>query len=303
MRPQLKWLRAKCQALAIALFRWYHHAAVRFTNHSSLVTHMTHQPLILITNDDGIASKGLRGAAEACEPLGEVLICAPAMQQSGTGRSMPPTSEGRIFPQDFLINGRTLTGYAVEGTPAQVVQHGMFEIAARPVDLVVSGINYGENLGEGVTVSGTIGAVLESASFKVPSLAISLETSKEYHYSLSDEIDFSSAAHFLRLFVRRTLEQGLPPHTGILKIEIPSSATPQTEWRWTRLSQVRYFLPVKPHRRKPDDPGPLGYEAITSFDHVERDSDVWAVRVDHVVSVTPLSLDFTAPIDLMTLPK
>ena len=264
---------------------------------------MTHRPLILITNDDGIASKGLRAAAEACDPLGEVLICAPTIQQSGTGRSMPPTSEGRIFGRDLTINGRPITGYAVEGTPAQVVQHGLFEIADRPVDLVVSGINYGENLGEGVTVSGTVGAVLESASFKVPSLAISLETAKEHHYSLSDEIDFSSAAHFLRLFARRTLEQGLPPHTGILKIEIPGTATPQTDWRWTRLSQVRYFLPVRPHRRRPDDPGPLGYEAITSFDHVERDSDVWAVRVDHVVSVTPLSLDFTAPIDLTALPK
>ncbi len=216
---------------------------------------------------------------------------------------MPSTSEGRIFRRDVSINGRVIAGYAVEGTPAQVVQHGLFEIAERPVDLVVSGINYGENLGEGITVSGTVGATLESASFKVPSIAVSLETSKEYHYSLSDDIDFSVAAHFLRYFVRRVLEQGLPPQTGILKIEVPSTATPQTDWRWTRLSQVRYFLPVKPHRRRPTDPGPLGYEAITSFDHVERDSDVWAVRVDHVVSVTPLSLDFTAPIDLASLPK
>ena len=117
---------------------------------------MTHRPLILITNDDGIASKGLRCAAEACDLLGEVLICAPTVQQSGTGRSMPPTSEGRIFGRDLVINGRPITGYAVEGTPAQVVQHGLFEIADRPVDLVVSGINYGENLGEGVTVSGRI---------------------------------------------------------------------------------------------------------------------------------------------------
>ena len=264
---------------------------------------MAHQPLILITNDDGITSKGLRSAAEACEPLGEVLICAPTEQQSGTGRSMPATSEGRIFSHHISLNGHTLTGYAIEGTPAQVVQHGLFEIADRPVDLVVSGINYGENLGEGITVSGTIGATLESASFKVPSIAISLETSKEHHYSLSDDIDFSVAAHFLRFFARRVLEQGLPPQTGILKIEIPSTATPQTDWRWARLSQVRYFVPVKPHRRRPTDPGPLGYEAITSFEHVERDSDVWAVRVDRVVAVTPLTPDFTAPIDLTALPK
>ncbi len=135
---------------------------------------MNHKPLILVTNDDGISSKGLRAAAEACAPLGEVLICAPTLQQSGTGRSMPITSEGRIFPQDLLIDDGLVQGYAIEGTPAQVVQHGLFEIAQRPVDLVVSGINYGENLGEGITVSGTIGAALESASFKLPSLAVSL---------------------------------------------------------------------------------------------------------------------------------
>src|SRR5512139_88817 len=173
-------------------------------------------PLILITNDDGIASKGLRSAAEACDPLGEVLICAPTVQQSGTGRSMPPTSEGRIFAQDVVVNERTITGYAVEGTPAQVVQHGLFEIAERPVDLVVSGINYGENLGEGVSVSGTVGATMESGSFGVPSIAISLETDPEHYLSLAEHIDFSTAAYFLRVFAQRVLTQGLPPKTRIL---------------------------------------------------------------------------------------
>ncbi len=261
------------------------------------------RPLILITNDDGIASKGLRCAAEACDPLGDLLICAPLVQQSGTGRSMPPTSEGRIFPRELTVNGRTMIAYGVDGTPAQVVQHGLFELAERPVDLVVSGINYGENLGEGVTVSGTIGATLESGSFRVPSIAISLETDPEYYLSLAEHIDFSTSMYFLEMFVRRVLEQGLPPRTRVLKIEIPTHATPQTEWRWTRLSQVRYFLPVKPHRRRPDDPGPMGYEPLSAFDHVERDSDVYAVRVDRVVSVTPLALDLTAPIDLAALPK
>ncbi|MBI5568022.1 MAG: 5'/3'-nucleotidase SurE, partial [Chloroflexi bacterium] len=123
------------------------------------------RPLILITNDDGITSKGLRIAAEVLEPLGELLITAPHQQQSGAGRSMPSTSEGRIYRHELSINGHPIAGYGIEGTPAQVVQHGLFEIAERKVDLVVSGINYGENLGEGVTVSGTVGATLESASF------------------------------------------------------------------------------------------------------------------------------------------
>ncbi len=261
------------------------------------------RPLILITNDDGVSSKGLRCAAEACEPLGDLLICAPAVQMTGTGRSMPSTSEGRIFPQDMTINGRAITAYAIEGSPAQVVQHGLFEIAERPIDLAVSGINYGENLGEGVTVSGTVGATLESGSFGVPSIAISLETDPEYYLSLSEHIDFSTAMYFLRFFAQRVWQQGMPPKTRVLKIEVPMHATPQTEWRWTRLSQVRYFLPVKPHRRRADEPGPMGYETLKNFEGVERDSDVYAVRVDRVVSVTPLTLDFTAPIDLASLPK
>ena len=111
------------------------------------------------------------------------------------------------------------------------------------------------------------------------------------------------AAHFLRFFARRVLEQGLPPHTGLLKIEIPSTATPQTDWRWTRLSQVRYFVPVKPHRRRRMIPARWAMKPSPPFEHVERDSDVWAVRIDRVVAVTPLTTDFTAPIDLAALPR
>ena len=269
----------------------------------SVIYMPSHRPLILITNDDGITSKGLRCAAEACEALGDLLICAPAIQQSGAGRSLPPTSAGRIFPQEVNLNGRMIAAYAVEGTPAQVVQHGLFEIAERPVDLVVSGINYGENLGDSVTASGTIGAALESASFKVPSIAISLQTDPEHYLSLSDEIDFSGAASFLQMFARRTLTMGLPPGTDLLKIDVPSGASPQTEWRWTRLSQLRYFMPVKPQRRRPSDPGAMGYATRSSFDDVELDSDIYAVCIDHVVSVTPLRLDMTAPVDLQTLPR
>ena len=84
-------------------------------------------PLILITNDDGIASKGLRSAAEACDWSGRSVDLRA--DRSAIGHrpiDVLLTSEGRIFPQGVAINGRTIMGYAVEGTPAQVVQHGMF---------------------------------------------------------------------------------------------------------------------------------------------------------------------------------
>jgi len=256
------------------------------------------RPLILITNDDGIGSPGLHAAAVALEEMGEVLIVAPAHQQSGMGRSKPPTYEGRICRQTFKFNGRQVEGYCVEGSPAQVVEHGIIEIATRRPDLVVSGINYGENIGSGITVSGTVGAAMEGADLGIPALAVSLQTAPEHYLNPSDAVDMTVAAHFLRLLARQTLSAGLPPGVDLLKIDVPQSATPQTPWRWTRVSRQRYFYPVKPHRRRPIDPGPMGFEIRIDMDTLEPDSDIRAVAIDGVVSVTPLTLDMTAGVQV-----
>lgn len=258
---------------------------------------MTDRPLILITNDDGIQSRGLRAAAAACEPLGELLIAAPAMQQSGAGRSMPPASEGRIYPEDVVVNGRTIVAYGIEGSPAQVVEHALFEIAQRPVSLVISGINYGENLGESITVSGTVGAAMEGASFGIPALAVSRQTEAALHLSHSADIDFSAAARYVRMFSEAVLRWGLPAGVDLLKIEVPQDAMPDTPHRWTSISRQRYFYPTIPHRRRPTDPGPMGYEMRIDEATLEAGSDVRAVVIDKVVSITPLTLDFTARVD------
>jgi 5'-nucleotidase len=254
-------------------------------------------PLILITNDDGISSPGLRAAAAALEEMGELLVVAPAQQRSGAGRSMPPSSEGRILRQKIALNGRQIEGYGVEGSPAQVVEHGIVEIATRRPDLIVSGINYGENIGSGITVSGTVGAAMEGADFGIPAIAFSLQTAPEHYLNPSDAVDMSVAIHFLKLFARQTLDTGLPPGVDLLKIDIPQSATPQTPWRWTRVSRQRYFYPVKPHRRRPTDPGPMGFEIRIDMDALEADSDIRAIAVDGVVSITPLTLDMTARVE------
>ena len=115
---------------------------------------MSTRPLILFTNDDGIDSPGLWAVVMAFTDLGEVLVCAPREQQSGTGRSLPVTSKGSIHVQQMTINGDEYTVYAVDGTPAQAVQHAVLELAQRPPSLLVSGINYGDNTGNGVTISG-----------------------------------------------------------------------------------------------------------------------------------------------------
>lgn len=262
---------------------------------------MTERPLILFTNDDGINSPGIYAAAQACLALGEILIVAPQEQQSGAGRSMPSRNEGRVYPKEFTFGSQTLIGYGIEGSPAQIVQHALLEFASRTPDLVISGINYGENVGEGITVSGTIGAAMEAASVNIAALAVSRQTLPEYHLSHSHDIDFAVAAHFVRLFAERVLRKGLPIGADLLKIEVPQSATIDTAIRWTRLSRQRYFYALKPHRRRPTDPGPLGYEIRILTETLEADSDIKAVIVDQVIAATAIKLDLTAPIEAAQL--
>lgn len=255
---------------------------------------------ILLTNDDGIRSPGLWAAATALAPLGYVTVAAPLNQWSGAGRSMPYNSEGRIYEESVTVGGQTWKVYAVDGTPAQAVQHGLVELMPAYPDLIVAGINYGENVGSGVTISGTVGAALEGASFGVPGLAVSLQTDSRYHLSHSTDINFDAAGYFTHRFARLLLSLPRAADIDVLKIEVPDTATPATAWRVTRLSRTRYYLPQKPERRNLNDRGSIPYLRQVEPALVEPDSDVRAL-MDGVVSVTPLSLDITSRVDLTTM--
>jgi 5'-nucleotidase len=253
---------------------------------------------LLLTNDDGIQSPGLWAAAEALAGLGFVHVAAPRDQFSGAGRSMPGTSDGRIAIHEIMVNGQLWKVHAVGGTPAQAVQHGILEILPERPALVVSGINYGENVGTGVTISGTVGAALEGAAFGVPALAISFEVDMKDHYSLSSEVNFSVPAYFTALFAKMALERRFPPDVDVLKIDVPSNATVQTPWTITRLSRLRYFDPIRPKRANWDVPGRVGYIAASGYEQDLPDTDVYALRVRRMISVTPISLDLTSRVDL-----
>lgn len=256
------------------------------------------RPQILLTNDDGIRSPGLWAAAEALSAHGYVTVAAPREQSSGAGRSMPVSSDGRLQKEEISVGGKTWTVYAVGGTPAQAVQHGVLELMPEPPDLVVAGINYGENLTIGITISGTVGAALEGAALGIPSMAVSLEMSKNYYLSYSEEIDFSAAKYFTGFFADLLLGQGMLPDVDVLKIDIPCDATPETTWRVTRLSRHPYYVPVAPRRANLEDATPMGFEIVLDKEAVESDSDVQAIAVDRMISVTPLSLDLTSRVDL-----
>ncbi len=254
-------------------------------------------PLILITNDDGITSPGLRATVEAVLPLGEPLVVAPDRQWSGAGRSMPPGTEDRIARYPLEVDGRSITAYQVSASPAQAVLHGLLELAPQPPALLISGINFGENLGSDVTISGTVGAALQGAVGGVPSMAVSLQTPKENHAHHSDDVDFAAAVYFTRLFAQLMLRMALPFDVDVLKIDVPDDATQETAWRLTRASRYSGFNPIPSVRTNLAAPSPIDYEPAAHPERAEPDSDLYAMRVERVVSVTPLSLDLTSRAD------
>lgn len=260
------------------------------------------QPIILFTNDDGIESPGLWAAVKAFQGEGELLVVAPREQQSGMGRSMPVYSEGRIYPFDVPIDCENCRAYAVDGTPAQAVQHGVLELAGRKPALTVSGINYGENTGNGVTISGTVGAAIESSSLGIPAIAVSQQTPKDLHLTYSNGVDFTVAAGFAHQMGCWLIDhQVIPDDVDLLKIDVPWEATGATEWRMTRLSRRRVYWPTRPERISLNDTGKLGYHYNANPSEAEPDSDVYALLVDKVISVTPMSLDMTSRTDMFRL--
>ena len=256
------------------------------------------RPLILLTNDDGIESPGLRAAAEAVFDLGDILIAAPRQQQSSMGRSLWGNRDDCLLPWAFELHGQRVPAYACNAAPALTVLHAMHVLCAerRPA-LVVAGINYGENLGCNVTLSGTVGAALEAASLGAPALAMSLQTDVDAHYRHGDE-NWTWAKHFTRLFARRMLRQRMPLDVDVLNVNVPRGATADTPTRITRLSRQSYFSIQMdaPGLHSSINDGRVG--VFLDPARIEAGSDIHAIAVERVVSATPLSLDLTSRVEM-----
>lgn len=248
------------------------------------------RPLIVLTNDDGIKSPGLLAAARALRGLGELFVCAPRQQQSSSGRAFY-WNKRPALKSVIRIGRHRIQAFAIDASPAVSVRYGLMLAVPRTPALVVSGINYGENLGSGLTISGTVGAALEAAAAGVPAIAVSLETAKEFHTSHSAAIDFTTAAHWTRWMAERMLAHDIPKSAPVINVNVPSDATDKTPWRVTRASHQTYFRSQVARGRF------VGYEVVIDGETLEPDSDIYAVRVDRVVSVTPLTYDLTAKVN------
>ncbi|MBC7109948.1 MAG: 5'/3'-nucleotidase SurE [Archaeoglobi archaeon] len=253
---------------------------------------------ILITNDDGIYSPGIREAYKAVRDLGEILLIAPASQKSGVGRSISIFEPIRV--SEVLVDG--IRGYAVGGTPTDAVIIGIFAKMPSKPDLVISGFNIGENLStESVTTSGTIGAALEAATHGIPSVAISVEVREEAEKF--DEIpktgDLRIGKKFLRILAKKILQDGLPEGVDLLNVNIPYDADDSTEVRITRLARKVFNTSVEERR----DPRGRAYYWINGGPIKENSpgTDVHALYQERCISVTPISLDTTSKIDFRIL--
>ncbi len=244
---------------------------------------------ILLTNDDGLYSAGLKAAYESLSELGEVFVVAPAMQKSGVGRSLSIMEPIRV--SEVKVNGMRV--YAVDGTPTDSVIIGMYEVIGEIPELTVSGINLGENLStEAATTSGTVGAALEAATHGSKTIAISLQMPDVSKFELTSMADFSFASRVLRKLAETVLKRGLPEGVDLLNVNVP--AKPNGKMAVTKLARRMYRVSVE----KRLDPRGRDYYWIhgEEIEDAEEGTDIHALRQGYV-SITPLNIDLTAPVE------
>lgn len=251
---------------------------------------------ILVTNDDGVNSSGIVAAKNAVRKLGDIYVVAPATQQSGIGHALTLFEPIRVSSSKLLDGSHA---YSVSGTPTDAVILGIYEIIKEKPDLVISGINIGENLGMAeLSTSGTIGAAMEAAVHGVPSLAISMQVTRDdikFHEGHLD-MDFAYAMEITRKLSEKIIKKGLPEGIAFLNVNIPSYPK-SNKIKLTRLGKKMYSI----HIQKRFDPRGREYYWIDGdpIGTDEEGTDVYTLRSCSCPTITPISLDSTSDIELM----
>lgn len=235
---------------------------------------------ILLTNDDGIYAPGLAALERELTRIGEVCVVAPATEQSGVGHSI--TFLMPLVCKE-IYDGERRRGWAVEGSPADCVKLGIFELCPRRPELIVSGINGGLNAGINVLYSGTVAAAIEGAFFGITSVAVSLE--------YDEHAPFDQAARLARGVIQQILAQkGSEPQ--LYNLNIPKRACEQsTELRVVPMGVSRYGE----HFLKRKDPKGRTYYWATNDPPPPKgagDNDLTALE-QGCVTLTPLQYDMT----------
>lgn len=239
---------------------------------------------ILITNDDGIQSPGLLALQKALRriPSTQVTVIAPAQNQSAIGHRKTLHDPLRIYPAKLADGSQA---HAISGSPSDAVAVALMGYVKESVDVVVSGINQGANVGQDLTYSGTVTAAMEAAIYGLPAVAISLDS--------YNDSSFDAAAAFAAALTPVVVEKGLPPLT-LLNVNVP--ALPREAIRGVLITRQgrREYLDVLIER---EDPTGHPYYWIggdpPTGNTKEEGTDLWVVARGYI-SITPIELDMTA---------
>lgn len=242
---------------------------------------MSARPRILVTNDDGIESRGLLALKQALEPLGDVLVIAPETNQSAVGHS-------RTMWRPLRVRERTLAdgspAWSIDGSPSDAVGLVFLGLLPGPIDLVASGINHGANLGDDITYSGTVSAAMEAVLNGCPAFAIS-------HDDYAPD-DFELATVAARVVARAILARGLEPEQ-LLNVNVPAISLAEcTGFEVARLGKRTY----QDELIRREDPRGVPYYWVGGSPPVGQaipGTDVDAV-LRNKVAITPIQLDLTA---------
>ena len=235
---------------------------------------------ILLTNDDGIYAKGLSALYEDLSQEADCLIVAPEIEQSAVGHAI--TISRPLMVRRATKNGSFL-GYAVLGTPADCVKIGIKELAEKPLDLVVSGINRGANAGINVIYSGTVSAATEALIMGIPAIAISLDTHKE--------ADFTYAAKFARKMVRLIINNPIIKSSAI-NVNIPCLPSEQIKGVCVVRQGQSNIIETFEKRVDPRENTYYWISGEYSSKAQNKDTDV-AALAEGYITITPIQYDLT----------
>ncbi len=230
---------------------------------------------ILVTNDDGIFAEGLWALVRELKDIAQVVVVAPDKEKSAVGMAITWRQPIRVRRVKPLIP--EVEAYSVKGTPADSVILGLEKLAKNKVDLVISGINQGQNMGQDVFVSGTVGAALQGYLRGYSALAISVFRKPSEQY-------LSKAAKVARLLTQKIVSHILP-HNILLNVNIPELALTEIKGiKFTRLASESNFGPVE---EKHDGKWQSYCILPQEIDNNDEATDVWAIKQGNI-SITPL---------------
>jgi 5'-nucleotidase len=248
--------------------------------------------LVMVTNDDSVQSNGVIELARAAAKHAETIIVAPEQPQSASALSMTfhkPLRVTKVRREGFEC-------YAVSGSPGDCVMIGVNKILPRRPDLVVSGINIGDNnTFQDILASGTVAAALESAITGIPAIAFSMEVSGESMFALEyDQPDFTAAGSIAGEIIFDVLKNGMPEGAEILNVNFPPKVQLSTPIMLTEVGRRKYTDRVIVRR----DPRGRAYYWLfgEKLSHFPAQTDIEAVATRRNVSITPLILSMSGPI-------